>query len=150
MLEKYEVGLSGTIQDIDRLVYAIESMHKMREGYYGAYGLNDELKGVRKNWFPLVLLNKGLKNHQRVGHPNLEVRVQIHNFINKLASCNYYHSFYVEKFGKMASETDNMRVLYKANDDMNDCIKFIADCYGLTYYIQKEDKAMRGFYKKYF
>ena len=57
MLEKYEVSLSGTIQDIDRLVYAIESMHNMREGYYGAYGLKDELKGVRKNWFPLVLLS---------------------------------------------------------------------------------------------
>ena len=54
MLEKYEVSLSGTIQDIDRLVYAIESMHNMRDGYYGAYGLKDELKGVRKNWFPLV------------------------------------------------------------------------------------------------
>ena len=46
MLEKYEVALSGTIQDIDRLVYAIESMHNMRDGYYCAYGLKDELKGT--------------------------------------------------------------------------------------------------------
>ena len=38
MLEKYEVALSGTIQDIDKLVYAIESMHNMRDGYYGSYG----------------------------------------------------------------------------------------------------------------
>ena len=147
MLKKYELFLQG---NEDKIVEFMDALRQMDKNYYVCKEEFNLHKGCRKNWFPLVLLNKGLKNHQHVGHPNLEVRVQIHNFVNKLASCNYYHSFYVEKFGKMTSETDSMRVLYKANDDLNDCIKFIADCYGLTYYIQKEDKSMRGFYKKYY
>ena len=147
MLKKYELFLKGSE---DKIVDFMEALRQMDKNYYVCKEEFVLHKGCRKNWFPLVLLNKGLKNHQIIGHPDKAVRVQIHNFVNKLASCNYYHSFYVEKFGKMTSEVDNMRVLYKANDDMNDCIKFIANCYDLNYYIQKEDKSMRGFYKKYY
>lgn len=147
MLKKYELFLQGSEKNI---LDFIEALREMDKNYYVCKEEFNLHKGCRKNWFPLVLVNKCFKGHQRKGNTPLEVRVQIHNFVDKLASCNYYHSFYIEKFGKMTSEKDNMRILYKANDDLNDCIKFIADCYGLTYYIQKEDKSMRGFYKKYY
>ena len=147
MLKKYELFLHGSEKNI---LDFIEALREMDKNYYVCKEEFNLHKGCRKNWFPLVLVNKCFKGHQRKGNTSLEVRVQIHNFVDKLASCNYYHSFYIEKFGKMTSEKDNMRILYKANDDLNDCIKFIADCYGLTYYIQKEDKSMRGFYKKYY
>ena len=147
MLKRYELFLQGSEKNI---LDFIEALREMDKNYYVCKEEFNLHKGCRKNWFPLVLVNKCFKGHQRKGNTSLEVRVQIHNFVDKLASCNYYHSFYIEKFGKMTSEKDNMRILYKANDDLNDCIKFIADCYGLTYYIQKEDKSMRGFYKKYY
>ena len=147
MLKKYELFLQGSEKNI---LDFIEALREMDKNYYVCKEEFNLHKGCRKNWFPLVLVNKCFKGHQRKGNTSLEVRVQIHNFVDKLASCNYYHSFYIEKFGKMTSEKDNMRILYKANDDLNDCIKFIADLYGLTYYIQKEDKSMRGFYKKYY
>ena len=147
MLKKYELFLQGSEKNI---LEFMEALREMDKNYYVCKEEFNLHKGCRKNWFPLVLVNKCFKGHQRKGNTSLEVRVQIHNFVDKLASCNYYHSFYIEKFGKMTSETDSMRVLYKANDDLNDCIKFIADCYGLNYYIQKEDKSMRNFYKKYY
>ena len=106
MLKKYELFLQGSEKNI---LDFIEALREMDKNYYVCKEEFNLHKGCRKNWFPLVLVNKCFKGHQRKGNTSLEVRVQIHNFVDKLASCNYYHSFYIEKFGKMTSEKDNMR-----------------------------------------
>lgn len=120
MLEKYEVSLSGTIQDIDKLVYAIESMHNMRDGYYGAYGLKDELKGVRKNWFPLVLLSL----FQIMDNNNLNK--QVIKVVKTFATGMNTRSFYLDSYNCMGfgahpevnGGLETIHIIFRAKNEM--------------------------------
>ena len=57
MLKKYELFLQGSEKNI---VEFMEALRQMDKNYYVCKEEFSLHKGCRKNWFPLVLLNKGL------------------------------------------------------------------------------------------
>lgn len=126
MLKEYMIGIFGGQNQIavDNFEYAMVMMEDYRNKYKNELRLP---KGVRYNWFPLVLLHKyrnvsrDLESHELAA---------IRRFFRQCAESDKYFSFYLDKYERQGN---SIAVYYRANESMSKEIKIILQIYGLDF-----------------
>lgn len=124
MLESYLIYVGGGENEtsIDNLIYAIVMM----EDYKAKFGKELRLpKGVRHNWFPLILLHKYRNIHSELTPAD---QARFRRFMRKLCESEKYFSFYLDDYQRYGN---TLAIQYRAREKMTDEICTIFRIYGL-------------------
>lgn len=124
MLNEYMIGIFGgqNTVAVDNFEYAIVMMEDYRDKYKTELRLP---KGIRYNWFPLVLLHQ----YRKVSHELNSSEVSaIRRFFRKCSENEKYFSFYLDRHERQGN---SIAVYYRANENMTKEIKTILRIYGL-------------------
>ena len=122
MLNSYTIIISGNSVGLDNLEYAIVMMGDYKQRYKEEL----RLKGVRRNWFPLVLLHKYRNSYSELNNSDIS---SIRVFYRKLLKEDKYTSFYLDNYSRAGN---TISIEYRANECMTETIKKIAQIYGLS------------------
>lgn len=122
MLNSYTIIISGNSVGLDNLEYAIVMMGDYKQRYKEEL----RLKGVRRNWFPLVLLHKYRNSYSELNNSDIS---SIRVFYRKLLKEDKYTSFYLDNYSRVGNM---ISIEYRANECMTETIKKIAQIYGLS------------------
>lgn len=122
MLNSYTIIISGNSVGLDNLEYAIVMMSDYKQRYKEEL----RLKGVRRNWFPLVLLHKYRNSYSELNNSDIS---SIRVFYRKLLKEDKYTSFYLDNYSRVGNM---ISIGYRANECMTETIKKIAQIYGLS------------------
>lgn len=124
MLETYKIVIGGgkNTTAMDNIVFAIVMM----EDYKNKFGKELRLpKGVRYNWFPLILLHKYRNIHNELSTTD---QARFRRFLRKLCEDEKYFSFYLDDYQRYGN---TLAISYRANQKMNKEICTICRIYGL-------------------
>ena len=124
MLNEYMIGIYGgqNQTSIDNFDYALVMMEDYRNKYKNELRLP---KGVRYNWFPLVLLHK----YRNISNDLNSAEVAaIRRFFRKCSENEKYFSWYLDRHERQGNA---IAVYYRANENMIKEIKTILKIYGL-------------------
>lgn len=124
MLQEFMIGIYGGQNQIsvDNFEYAMVMMGDYKNKY------KNELrfpKGIRYNWFPLVLLHRYKQISNDINSTELS---QIRTFFKKCYNNPKYFSFYLDRYERQGN---SIAVYYRATESMSNEIKSILKIYGL-------------------
>ena len=124
MLNEYMIGIYGGQNQtaIENFEYAMVMMEDYRNKYKEELRLP---KGVRYNWFPLVLLHKYRNISGQLDSSELSA---IRRFFRKCSENDKYFSWYLDKHERQGNA---IAVYYRANENMTKEIVNILKVYGL-------------------
>ena len=124
MLETYQIMIGGgkNTTIMDNVEFAIVMM----EDYKQKFGKELRLpKGVRYNWFPLILLHKYKNMHNELSTTD---QARFRRFLRKLCEEEQYFSFYLDDYKRYGNV---LAITYRAHKKMNEEICTIFKIYGL-------------------
>ena len=126
MLQEFMIGIHRRREQvsIDNVEYAMVRMGDYSDKYKTQLRFP---KGIRYNWFPLVLLHKYRQISNNMGSTEL---AQIRTFFRKCYNNPKYFSFYLDKYERQGN---SIAVYYRANESMSNEIKSILKIYGLDF-----------------
>ena len=128
MLNKYVLTVQGNKIDIQDLQVGIRDMYHNKVRHKQEFG-HLYFFGMRKNWFPLVLLDKYTVRH---GQKALEERIAIGVlFMSLLNDANSY-SFYLDKY-EVVKPNSIIRIHYRAKHNQKMAIHRIMTLFNLKY-----------------
>lgn len=126
MLKEYMIGIFGGQNStaIDNFEYAMVMMEDYRNKYKEELRLP---KGIRYNWFPLVLLHQYRKCEKDFDSAE---RAAMRRFFRKCSKEEKYFSFYLDRYERNGNA---IAVYYRANESMSKEIQIILKIYGLEF-----------------
>lgn len=133
MLNKYILTVHGTKNDIQDLEAGIRDM------YYNKVRHKDEFGhlyffGMRKNWFPLVILDKYVARHGKKAH---DERIECGVLFMSLLQDSDVCSFYLDKY-EVIRENTTLRISYRAKHNQKMAIHRIMTLFNLKYRIDEK------------
>ena len=132
MLNRYILTVQGSKNDIQDLEAGIRDM------YYNKVRHKDEFGhlyffGMRKNWFPLVILDKYVARHGIKAH---DERINSAVIFMALLQDSNTRSFYLDKY-EVVKSNSTLRVYYRANDSQKMAIHKIIGLFNLQFRIDE-------------
>ena len=132
MLKKYVLTVHGAKNDIQDLEAGIRDMYYHKVRYKDEFG-HLYFFGMRKNWFPLVILDKYVARHGIKAH---DERINSAVIFMALLQDPNTRSFYLDKY-EVVKSNSTLRVYYRANDSQKMAIHKIMGLFNLQFRIDE-------------
>ena len=130
MLNKYVLTVHGAKNDIQDLEAGIRDMYYNKVRHKQEFG-HLYFFGMRKNWFPLVILDKYVARH---GKKAMEERLDCGVLFMTLLSEPETYSFYLDKC-EVITANSTLKIYYRAKDNQKMAIHRIMTLFNLKYRI---------------
>ena len=122
MLKKFNVFVKGDLQELYLFQVGLERMEKNKKLFEKDFNY---FKGMHKNWFPLVLLER------IVGFGDLEYKHQICNTFNILMGYPQFKSYYIDGYDKKG-DVIKIRVRGENPEMLEEMLRTVMSNYNLT------------------
>lgn len=129
MLNKYVLTVQGNKVDIADLRTSIFQMNYNKVMHRPEFG-KKYFFGMRRNWFPLILLGKYTINH---GKKSAEERINIAILFMSMLETDSCHSFYLDDATE--NNTTSLKIYYRSKDNQKLAISRIMSVFNLKYRI---------------
>ncbi len=132
MLKKYVLTVKGEKNDIQDLQAGIRDMYFNKVRHKDEFG-HLYFFGMRKNWFPLVLLDKYVARHGKKAH---DERIDCAVIFMALLQDSSVRSFYLDKC-EVLKPNSTLRLYYRSNDSQKMAIHRIMTLFNLQFRIDE-------------
>lgn len=132
MLNRYILTVQGSKNDIQDLEAGIRDMYYHKVRYKDEFG-HLYFFGMRKNWFPLVILDKYIARHGIKAH---QERIDCGVLFMSLLQDPNSRSFYLDKC-EVIKENSTLKIYYRANDNQKIAIHRIMTLFNLRFRIDE-------------
>lgn len=131
MLNKYVLTVQGDKIDIQDLEAGIRDMYHNKVRHKQEFG-HLYFFGMRKNWFPLVILDKYTARH---GKKALEERINCGVLFMALLQDLDTYSFYLDKY-EVVKPNSTLRIYFRAKHNQKMAIHRIMGLFNLRFRIE--------------
>ena len=130
MLNKYVLTVHGAKNDIQDLEAGIRDMYYNKVRYKDEFG-HLYFFGMRKNWFPLVILDKYVARHGIKAHQErLDCGVLFMALLHDSDTCSFYLDSY-----EVVKPNSTLRICYRAKHNQKMAIHRIMGLFNLQFRI---------------
>ena len=133
MLNKYVLTVHGDKNDIQDLEAGIRDMYHNKVRHKQEFG-HLYFFGMRKNWFPLMILDKYTVRH---GKKALEERINCATLLMAMLQDPDVYSFYLDKY-EVVKPNSTLRLYYRAKHNQKMILHRIMYLFNLQYRIDEK------------
>lgn len=127
MLNKYVLTVKGNRNDLIDLEVGLKNMYYNKVMHQQEFG-HLYFFGMRKNWFPLIMLHKYTARH---GQKSLEKRISCGVLFMAFLQDPALRSFYIDKYDVIKYDDYTLKIYYRAKNHQGSTICKILELYNL-------------------
>ena len=130
-LKKYEIYVEGNPQMLKNFVQFANGIESLKEAHKESF---DYFKGMRKNWFPLVLL--GYSDVMYFRAADVQQRNEVYASFNAYNTSSECHRFYLDGVRKSGNGLIISCSLV-SGEDLNSMVAIIMGYFGFNYKLRE-------------